>query len=92
VKVGELVEMLMECDPDSEVLLMVQENWPFECGIAGLNFRDGFTETEEDEDGEKHPTGEEKYGEGMSGTDVFICQGSQLRYGSKRAWEGARRR
>ena len=31
MKVSELIELLEEQDPDAEVLVMMQQNWPFEC-------------------------------------------------------------
>ena len=36
MKVSELIELLEEQDPDAEVLVMMQENWPFECALAGV--------------------------------------------------------
>jgi hypothetical protein len=34
--VSELIELLEEQDPDAEVLVMMQQNWPFECSLAGV--------------------------------------------------------
>jgi len=39
MKVSELIELLEEQDPDAEVLMMMQENWPFECALAGVTTR-----------------------------------------------------
>lgn len=75
MNVRELIEELQRFDGDAEVYLMEQPSWPFEYAIAGVVERIEF-ERDEDEisDGEKKPN------------DVFILEGSQLRYGSKDAW------
>src|SRR5690606_27099311 len=36
MKVRDLIEILEDQDPDAEVLVMSQENWPFENAIAGV--------------------------------------------------------
>lgn len=74
MKVKELIEKLSDCDPDAEVLLMTQENWPFENEVEGVTERSDFTD--------KIPDGGEK-------NDVFLVEGTQVRYGSKKAWESA---
>ena len=40
MKVSELIELLEDQDPDAEVLLMTQENWPFENAIEGVAVRE----------------------------------------------------
>ena len=40
MKVSELIELLEEQDPDAEVLVMMQQNWPFECSLAGVTTRE----------------------------------------------------
>ena len=77
--VQELIERLEECDPDAEVLLVTQENWPFENSIAGVTAREECVGTDSDED-------DEEYGDGCDPGDVFIVEGQQLRYGTKNAW------
>ena len=37
MKVSELIELLEEQDPNAEVLVMSQPNWPFELGLAGAH-------------------------------------------------------
>jgi hypothetical protein len=79
---GELIERLEEIrgelGEDVEVRLMTQESWPFENAIAGVvtsNELGDDEDEDEDEDGESaEPT-------------VFIVEGGQLAYGTKRAWE-----
>jgi hypothetical protein len=31
---------LQECDPEAEVRIMMQENWPFECAVRGVVTRE----------------------------------------------------
>lgn len=61
---------------ESEVLLMTQENYPFENAVVGVCTRQDIEDEDDDEeDGDSQ--------------DVFIVEGRQLRYGSKAAWEVA---
>lgn len=90
MKVSELIELLEEQDPDAEVFVMSQENWPFECAIAGVATRDEILRAdadERDEDDERDDCLEP----GAHRNDVFIVEGEQLRYGSKTAWNVATR-
>jgi len=81
--VNELIRRLEQYrdeDGDTEVRLMTQQNWPFENTIYGVTSRKEFQSIQEpDEDQE--------------GADekqvIFICEGRQLDYGSKRAWDSA---
>ena len=83
--IDELIERLEEyrdaLGGDAEVRLMTQSNWPFENTIFGLvshaELHDG-----DDSDG-MDPDLENAEEEPV----VFICEGQQLRYGTKRAWE-----
>ena len=84
MKVRELIEILEDMNPDAEVLTMSQPNWPFEYAIAGVTTREEMDAGQEDDD-------ERDYPPGISDDDVFIVEGRQLRYGSKSAWETARR-
>jgi hypothetical protein len=89
MKVSELIELLEEQDPDAEVLVMMQENWPFECALAGVTTREEMLradreEREEDDD-------EPRLENGTAKSDVFLVEGQQLRYGSKTAWQVATR-
>lgn len=66
-----------ELGGDAEVRLMTQPNWPFEnsvCGlVSGAELNDG--------------DGEEVDADVADDVVVFIVDGGQLGYGSKRAWE-----
>ena len=76
MKVKELIEILQDYDPEANVLIMQQPSWPFENEIAGVKAREDFEEPDEDE----------VQSEGKEPNDVFILEGTQLRYGSKDAW------
>lgn len=82
MKVHELISMLEDLDPEADVLIMSQENWPFECSVRGVVERQAIGRGDEDEDGDSD-------GECEDGApnDVFLVEGRQLRYGSKAAWE-----
>lgn len=64
---------------DTEVRLMTQQNWPFENSIKGIcSSEDIATCCDYDEEDEE---------EAESNKVLFIVEGSQLGYGSKKAWE-----
>lgn len=91
MKVRELIEILEDMDPDADVFVMSQESWPFECSVAGVAERGDWLE----EDPEAEPwSRRDRWGASeaqLPANDVFIVEGSQLRYGAKAAWEAARR-
>ena len=85
--VGELIEMLENYDPEAKVLLMTQENWPFENALVGVTSREEMHDDGEDEDDaepQRDTSGE------LAPSDVFLVEGQQLRYGSKAAWHAVR--
>lgn len=84
MKVKQLIAHLEEQDPEAEVLIMNQRNWPFEHTVFGVTARWEVEQSEEDYTGEPPP---EPRPDGSASTDVFIVEGSLLRYGSKTAWE-----
>ena len=79
---NELIERLEEyrgeLGDDCEVLLMTQQNWPFENAITGLVSGTEINESDEDDDACVEDD-----------AVVYIVEGTQLKYGSKRAWEAA---
>jgi hypothetical protein len=75
-----------EIGGDAEVRLMTQQNWPMEYTICGLASQDEMDEQIED-DGEEEEVPEET--EGDAEPVLFIVEGRQLGYGSKRAWDVA---
>lgn len=90
MKVRDLIEILEDQDPDAEVLIMSQENWPFENAIAGVAIREDFVDDDEEDEDDEDGT-ERQYEKGTAPNDVFIVEGQQLRYGSKAAWNAATR-
>jgi hypothetical protein len=72
-----------EIGGDAEVRLMTQQNWPFEntiCGLAsGVEIND-FDEDDEDGDDDDDATDD---------SVLYIVEGQQLGYGTKRAWDVA---
>ena len=78
-------------DPDAEVLIASQPQWPFEYSIAGVCVREDVGGPDADEsDGE--PSADEPIAcaDGTRHDDVFLCEGTQLRYATKAIWECCR--
>ena len=86
MNLDKLIEILSdyrnEFGGDAEVRLMTQQNWPFESRICGLTsgqeMNDATDEDTEDDD------------DVAEDAIVYIVEGGQICYGSKRAWETAR--
>ena len=79
---NELIERLEEY---RDVRLMTQQNWPFENAITGLVSGAEINDAEADDDDEGVDTGTDVETDAV----VYIVEGEQLGYGSKRAWETA---
>ncbi|MEX2168071.1 MAG: hypothetical protein WD851_02070 [Pirellulales bacterium] len=63
---------------DAEVRLMTQSNYPFENSLAGVVSGEEINDIEDEEDQE----------DDVEHDDVlYLVEGEQLCYGSKRAWE-----
>ena len=81
--IDELIERLEEyrdqLGGECEVRLMTQQSWPFENRIAGL--ASGEEINDEGEDPDDADIENEQV--------IFIVDGGQLGYGSKRAWDVA---
>ena len=77
--IDQLIERLEEyrdtLGGDTEVRLMTQQNWPFENQITGLASGEELNQQDGDDD------------DVPDDQVVYIVEGQQLRYGSKRAWE-----
>ena len=84
--IDELIERLEEyrddIGGDSEVRLMTQSNWPFENDIFGLASGQVINDEADDDD----PNDD---GDVEADQVVYICEGQQLCYGTKRAWDAA---
>lgn len=85
MKIGELIERLQELaeevGDDAEVRLMTQPNYPFENSIQGACSGAEINGCEEGDEGD------DQDGDVEGDDVVYIVEGSQLGYGSKRAWE-----
>ena len=84
--IDELIERLEdyrdEIGGDAEVRLMTQSNWPFENDIFGLASGQEINDEADDDDSNDD-------GDVDADQVVYICEGQQLCYGTKRAWEAA---
>lgn len=82
--VDELIERLEEyrelIGGDTEVRLMTQQNWPFENSICGIVSGKEINDAAD----EDNPSDDDDVDEDAI---VYIVEGSQLGYGTKRAWE-----
>ncbi len=80
--IDELIERLEDyrdsLGGDTSVRLMTQQNWPFENEIVGLASGE---EINDRDDGEDEDVDDDRV--------IFIVEGQQRGYGSKRAWEVA---
>lgn len=80
--IARLEEYRDQLGGETEVRLMTQQNWPFENSIYGLasgvEINDAADEDEQDDDGDVDQD-----------TILYIVEGSQLGYGTKRAWDAA---
>ena len=72
---------------DCEVRLMTQQNWPFENAITGLvsGAEINAAEVNDEDDNAGVHTDADVENDAV----VYIVEGQQLGYGSKRAWEAA---
>ena len=77
-----LNEYREELGGDAEVRLMTQQNWPFENHICGITSGQEVNDTDEDSDDDDEDVADENI--------VYIVEGGQICYGSKRAWETCR--
>lgn len=80
--VGELIGILERYDEDLDVLIVSQPSWPFEYSIDGIVARSEIFEERDEYDEEE---------EDKEDDCVFICEGNQLRYGRKAAWDNCTR-
>lgn len=87
MKVRELIDILVDLDEEAEVFIMSQQQWPFENALHGVTTRGDISEAVADVDRE-----DGELPKGTATTDVFLVEGTQLRYGSKDAWDAAVRR
>lgn len=83
-----LIEILTdyrdELGGDAEVRLMTQQQWPFENRICGLISGQEMNDADDDDDAGSDDS------DVAEDAVVYIVEGSQMGYGSKRAWESCR--
>lgn len=97
MKVRTLIELLEECDPEADVYIMGQQNYPFENTIHGITVREEFSDCDDDDDEDDNEPAAPPRDRWTASdvqlprNDVFIVEGQQTRYGSKDAWDAARR-
>jgi hypothetical protein len=75
-----------EIGGDAQVRLMTQQNWPFENSIYGLASGAEINDYQDDEDGDDDDDSDDAAEDSV----LFIVEGQQLGYGTKRAWDVAR--
>lgn len=75
--VRDLIELLEQFPQDSNVRIMSQPNYPFEYSVAGV------WQNENDDPDDAFVTDDE----GGEDKPVFIVEGTQRGYGTKRAWD-----
>ena len=97
MKVSELIELLSDMDPDASVYVMGPKEYPFEYALSGIAAREDFVDYGDEDPDDDAGDGESRSLDRWSATDdqlprtdVFILQGSQLRYGNRAAWDGCR--
>jgi len=66
---------------DAEVRLMTQESWPFENSIIGVCSGDDINRHQPQDE----PDADDE--DVCHDTTIYLVEGGQLGYGSKRAWE-----
>ncbi len=98
MNVRDLIERLEDEDPNAEVRMMCQQQWPFEYSIYGICSSSQLVEEDESEEEDEeelphdHMLVDRHPGTGITEKPkcVFLVEGSQLSYGNKNAWEVAR--
>lgn len=82
MNLDELIDRLEEyrddLGGDCEVRLMTQQNWPFENTLAGVVSAEEINEFDDEEFTDDDVEDDQV---------VYLVEGNQLGYGSKRAWE-----
>lgn len=82
--IDQLIERLEEyrdiIGGDAEVRLMTQQNWPFENSITGLCSGEEINDSADEDD----PNDD---GDVEQDRVLYVVEGQQLGYGTKRAWE-----
>jgi hypothetical protein len=88
---AQLIEALEGVDPDTEVRLMTQQNYPFENALicTWAPDEDGDDVDEDERAGGFTPADGREFGhrpEGPAPKVLYLVEGRQLGYGTKDAW------
>jgi len=96
---AELIEMLEELDPETEIRLMTQPAWPFEWSLRSRLYQptdvepcaecgsDMIGRGHDDDCGANFGEDESSFRPtGAEGQVAYLIEGSQLGYGTKSAW------
>ena len=78
MKVKDLLAILSDLDPEADVLLASQPNYPIEYRLGGVAVRSDFADPDD-------------LSAGAKSNDVLLLEGSHIRYGSRDAWDRPRR-
>ena len=96
MNVQDLIEILEGMDPEADVFVATQPEYPFECRLAGVCRRGDYADDGENAYAAVDPwTGSDRWTASESDlpkNDVLILTGDQVRYGAKAAWDAARGR
>jgi len=82
MKIRTLIELLQKQNPESNIKIMTQENYPIEHGILGLTSEDDMNENDGEPERESDPS---NVGE-QPPCDVFIVESGYIGYGPRAAW------
>ncbi|WP_248582007.1 hypothetical protein [Nocardioides sp. InS609-2] len=94
ITVTELIERLQDCDPDAEVRLATQPNWPLQYHLAGIATTEDIAMDRRCEDHDFYNC--EDCAEGRlqdDGSIVYLVEGSQhydQPYAPRAAWDVVR--
>ncbi len=87
--IDELIEHLEEyrdtIGGDAEVRLMTQQSWPFEYSLHGVCSGEEINDFHDDDSPEVDEDDEDVTDDNI----FYLVEGTQLGYGSKRAWDAA---
>jgi hypothetical protein len=77
MKVKDLLSILRDLDPEANVVLCAQPNYPIEYTLRDVAVRSDFSDPDD-------------MTSGAQPNDVLLLEGTHLRYGSRAAWDASR--
>lgn len=77
MKVKDLIKLLETANPNANVVMAIQPNWPLEYSVSGVAKRIDCDEVE--------------LHDHQSMNDVVLCVGAQLGYGDRSVWDVAQK-